>query len=159
MRAADFSAYSRRAEGQLFLFFFISLLGSLGFWLSLPPAHTRISGVAVRETGISKSSSIFLWLLSVTKALNSHAQPVNSAAILTSGTPAQLCNVERKGKKSLCLIRDTGPHIYHLCNLTLLKSSRLIDFFPPEQSHSISVRPLSSPCRTQSKYSRCAELI
>lgn len=123
MLAADFSAYSSRHV----ISFFISLLGSLSLWLSHPPTHTWISGVAVRETGISKSFSIFLWLLSVTKALDSHAQPVNSATILTSVTPAGLCNVEKK--KNVMPYQRQKPHIYLLCNLTLSKSSRLIDFF------------------------------
>lgn len=92
--------------------------GSLCLWLSLPPAHTQISRVAVTENDISKSSSIFLWLTSVTKTLNAHTEPVNGAAIITSVTP--VCCITQKITQRIVSERQT-PHIYLLCNLTLLE--------------------------------------
>lgn len=106
--AADSSASVRQA-GRRFFFFF----GSIHLWLSLLPTHTQISRVTVTETGISKSSSIFLWLPPVTKTLNSHTQPVNRAAIITSVTP--FCCIT---EKSLCFQKDR--HIYLLCNIALI---------------------------------------
>lgn len=85
--AADSCLYNSGWEAMVFF-------GSLRLWLSLLAAHTQISRVAVTETGISKSSSIFPWLPSVTETLHAHTQPVNRAAIITS-VPLTCCVTQK----------------------------------------------------------------